>query len=82
MSALQHGLINHIDGVVHQTALPDYTSLVASVLSGSVPKDFVDGIIYVFQDNYELYLIGIKYTILISITGTIFGLLLALEFQF
>lgn len=52
------------------------------LLSGSVPKKNVDGIIYVFQDNYELYLIGIKYTLLISITGIIFWLLLALEFQF
>ena len=30
-------------------------------LSGSIPKDFVGGIIYIFQDNYELYLTGIKY---------------------
>ncbi len=47
-------------------------------LSGSIPKDFVGGIIYIFQDNYELYLTGIKYTLLISISGTILGLLLAL----
>ncbi len=34
MSTLQDGLINQITGVVHQTALPDYPSLVASVSSG------------------------------------------------
>jgi len=48
------------------------------LLSGSIPKDFLGGIIFIIQQNYQLYLEGIKYTLIISISGTILGLLLAL----
>jgi putative lysine transport system permease protein len=49
-----------------------------SVLAGSIPSDFVGGILYILRNNYSLYLEGIKYTLLISLTGTVIGLLLAL----
>lgn len=47
-------------------------------LAGTIPKDFIGGITYILENNYSLYLEGIKYTLLISLTGTILGLLLAL----
>ncbi|MBN2605587.1 MAG: ABC transporter permease subunit, partial [Bacilli bacterium] len=48
------------------------------LLSGSIPKDFLGGIIFIIQQNYQLYLEGIKYTLIIAIAGTVLGLLLAL----
>ncbi len=48
------------------------------ILSGSIPKDFIGGVLYIIQENYPLYLEGVKYTLLISIVGTIFGLFVAL----
>ena len=48
------------------------------IISGSIPKDFIGGVLYIIQENYQLYLEGVKYTLLISIVGTILGLLLAL----
>lgn len=48
------------------------------LLSGSIPKDFLGGIIFIIQQNYQLYLEGVKYTLIISIAGTILGLLFAL----
>ena len=49
-----------------------------SILAGNIPSDFIGGILYILKNNYPLYIEGIKYTLLISITGTILGLLLAL----
>jgi len=48
------------------------------VLSTNIPEDFLGGILFIFRNNYELYIEGIKYTLLISILGTTLGLLLAL----
>lgn len=48
------------------------------LLSGSIPKDFIGGSLYIIQENYPLYLEGIKYTLMISILGTAIGLLVAL----
>lgn len=47
-------------------------------LSGSIPSDFIGGVLYIFRNNYELYFEGVKYTLLISILGTALGLVLAL----
>jgi len=47
-------------------------------MSGTIPKDFIGGVLYIIQENYPLYLEGVKYTLLISILGTMFGLLVAL----
>lgn len=44
----------------------------------SIPDDFIGGITHIFRENYPLYIEGLKYTLLISILGTSFGLLLAL----
>lgn len=49
-----------------------------TLLAGSIPSDFIGGILYILKSNYPLYLEGIKYTLLISLTGTILGLFLAL----
>jgi putative lysine transport system permease protein len=48
------------------------------ILSGNIPKDFIGGVLYIIQENYPLYLEGVKYTLLISIVGTILGLFVAL----
>lgn len=48
------------------------------ILSGSIPKDFFGGIWFIIQNNYPLYLEGVKYTLMISIAGTTLGLFLAL----
>jgi len=48
------------------------------IMSGTIPKDFIGGVLYIIQENYPLYLEGVKYTLLISILGTMFGLLVAL----
>lgn len=48
------------------------------VLSGNIPSDFAGGILFILQNNYALYYEGIKYTLLISVLGTLFGLVLAL----
>ncbi len=48
------------------------------VIAGSIPNDFIGGILYIFENNYSLYLEGIKYTLLISSLGTLLGLILAL----
>jgi len=47
-------------------------------LSGSIPKDFIGGILYIIKENYPLYIEGVKYTLMISIAGTFLGLFLAL----
>lgn len=44
----------------------------------SIPDDLFGGILFILENNYELYFEGIKYTLLISIVGTTLGLLLAL----
>ncbi len=49
-----------------------------SILSSSIPDGFLSGIVHILENNYELYLEGIKYTLIISILGTLLGLLLAL----
>lgn len=49
-----------------------------TILSGNIPNDFVGGILYILENNYQLYFEGIKYTLLISILGTLLGLFLAL----
>lgn len=48
------------------------------ILSGNIPGDFAGGIFFILRNNYELYLEGIKYTLLISVLGTLLGLFLAL----
>lgn len=48
------------------------------ILAGSIPKDFIGGVLYIIQENYPLYLEGVKYTLMISIAGTALGLFLAL----
>jgi putative lysine transport system permease protein len=48
------------------------------MLSSSIPQTFFGGILYIIENNYSLYLEGIKYTLLVSILGTILGLILAL----
>lgn len=47
-------------------------------MSESIPKDFFGGVLFILENNYELYIEGIKFTLLISISGTLLGLLLAL----
>lgn len=47
-------------------------------LASAIPDDFIGGITHIFKENHELYLEGLKYTLIISITGTILGLFLAL----
>jgi len=47
------------------------------ILTESIPNDFIGGILFLFKNNYSLYLEGIKYTLIISILGTSLGLLLA-----
>lgn len=48
------------------------------ILSGSIPKEFFGGVLYIIKENYPLYIEGVKYTLIISIAGTFLGLLLAL----
>lgn len=48
------------------------------LISNSIPQDFIGGIIYIIKDNYELYYEGVKFTLILSITGTVIGLVLAL----
>lgn len=48
------------------------------IISTTIPKDFIGGIIYILEGNYQLYIEGIKYTLLISILGTLLGLIIAL----
>lgn len=48
------------------------------ILGSNIPSGFLEGVYYIFKNNYELYIEGIKYTLLISIIGTLLGLLLAL----
>lgn len=48
------------------------------LLSGSIPKDFLGGILFIIENNYGLYFEGIKYTLLISLSGTFLGLLVSL----
>lgn len=52
--------------------------MILHILSGNIPSDFAGGVIYILKNNYELYLEGIKYTLIISILGTLLGLLLSL----
>lgn len=47
-------------------------------LTSGIPQDFFGGILHILENNYQLYLEGIKYTLIISIIGTLLGLLLAL----
>lgn len=44
----------------------------------SIPPSFFGGIFHIIENNYTLYYEGIKYTLLISISGTLLGLFLAL----
>lgn len=48
------------------------------IISATIPQDFIGGVIYIIQENYPLYLEGIKYTLLLAIAGTILGLFVAL----
>ena len=48
------------------------------ILGGTIPSDMFGGILYIIQNNYELYIEGIKYTLLISILGTTLGLFLSM----
>ncbi len=48
------------------------------MILSSIPDDFIGGITHIFENNYELYLEGIKYTLIISLLGTSLGLLLSL----
>lgn len=48
------------------------------ILSSSIPQDFFGGIIFIITQNYPLYLEGVKYTLIISLAGTILGLFMAL----
>ncbi|MFK5883007.1 MAG: amino acid ABC transporter permease [Candidatus Izemoplasma sp.] len=48
------------------------------ILSGSIPQDFLGGIVYIFKDNYMLYYEGLKFTLILSIAGTFIGLILSL----
>ncbi len=48
------------------------------MLVSSIPQDFVGGLLYILRNNYKLYIEGASFTLLIAITGTILGLLLAL----
>lgn len=52
--------------------------MLTTVINESIPSDFWGGISFILRNNYELYLEGIKYTLLISLAGTFLGLFLAL----
>ena len=43
-----------------------------------MPQGFFEGIWFLLKEYYPLFLDGIKYTLIISLIGTIFGLLLAI----
>lgn len=43
-----------------------------------MPSDFFGGIVYLISENYKLYLQGVFFTLIISITGTFLGLLIGL----
>lgn len=43
-----------------------------------MPQGFFEGIWFLLKEYYPLFLDGIKYTLIISLTGTLFGLLLAI----
>jgi putative lysine transport system permease protein len=43
-----------------------------------MPSDFFGGIFYLISENYKLYLQGVFFTLIISITGTFLGLLIGL----
>ena len=49
-----------------------------NLITNAIPSDFLGGVIHIFENNYELYLEGIKYTLIISLLGTFLGLLLSL----
>lgn len=48
------------------------------MLTKIMPQGFIEGIIFLIKEYYPLFLDGIKYTVIISLTGTLLGLLLAL----
>lgn len=43
-----------------------------------MPSDFFGGLFYLISENYKLYLQGVFFTLIISITGTFLGLLIGL----
>lgn len=44
----------------------------------SIPSDFLGGILYILEHNYKLYLEGASFTLIIAISGTLFGLFVAM----
>lgn len=42
-----------------------------------MPSGFFDSILYLLKNEYPLYISGIKFTVIISVLGTFFGLVLA-----
>jgi putative lysine transport system permease protein len=48
------------------------------MLASQIPDDFLGGILYIIQNNYKLYIEGASFTLMIAVSGTILGLLLAL----
>lgn len=48
------------------------------MLATTIPSDFLGGLLYILENNYKLYIEGAKFTLMISISGTILGLFVAL----
>lgn len=48
------------------------------MLLASIPSDFLGGITYILKTNYKLYLEGASFTLIIAVSGTLFGLFIAM----
>lgn len=48
------------------------------MILSSIPSDFIGGLSYILRTNYKLYLEGASFTLLIAVTGTFFGLFIAM----
>mgnify|MGYP001062631853 CR=1 FL=1 len=48
------------------------------MILSDIPSDFLGGLSYILRTNYKLYLEGASFTLIIAVTGTLFGLFVAM----
>ena len=48
------------------------------MLASTIPSDFLGGLLHILKNNYKLYIEGASFTLIISVSGTLLGLFVAL----